>query len=188
MWIGVRVRPASPRDRVSGLQRKFAQLALLLLPVLGPLFADQAESNDRVLKVEPVLVEIRKPDGAEELGDFEEKRLAGRFTHADSVRWVRGLRPGLDVVWTNAATDVVEFSLTVPNAGDTLRAAVLWQYGVVRGTTAVRVDRRGRSRYRWDLKDDAGESVDAGVYAVHLYCGNASTIFYVVVDGGGLRD
>jgi len=116
------------------------------------------------------------------MGIYEERREAGEFSKADSVRWLSGMKPDTEVAWTEPTTRAVDFTLTGRSTSDTVSVWITRTYGIVRQNMSLVADHRGRYRCRWNLDNDAGARVEPGVYCVRFERKKfKATIFYVVV-------
>jgi flagellar hook assembly protein FlgD len=116
------------------------------------------------------------------MGIYEERREAGEFSKADSVRWLSAMKPDTEVAWTEPTTRAVDFTLTGRSTSDTVSVWIMWRYGMVRQKMSLVADHRGRCHFRWNLDNDAGARVEPGVYCVWFERKKfKATLFYVVI-------
>jgi hypothetical protein len=177
------------RSRLFGqLTRSGVVLSLeagILLSLLSFMLASTSDARPAVARASVVLndAQARRPSSTEEIGVLEDRRITHTWSEAESSAWLKGLRPGVDVVWTEAHTRRVELTVSVAGLDDTLNVGVLGTDGVVRAWTPLVANLHVQCQYKWDMKDDSGKRVEPGLYSIYLRLvrRNVGKILYVVV-------
>lgn len=158
-------------------------MVMLFLSLLSFMFVGIGEARAAVARVSVVLDEDRTHalGTTREIGVLEDRRLTHTWSEAESTAWLKGLRPGVDVVWTKPHTRAVVLNISAPGMDDTLRAGVLGTDGMVRTWAPLVADARAQCQYSWNMKDDCGKRVEPGLYSIYLRRRNVGKILYIVV-------
>lgn len=95
----------------------------------------------------------------------------GHFTREDSSKWLRSLRPGVEILWITKKTAGVRVSVTTGAPGDSVEVGI----GQVeppetphRRLPTRFADAERRTEVYWDLRDSNRKRIKPGLYYVSL--------------------
>ena len=161
------------------LARAFCACAVIGLLVAA--FSSRAESGSQFALASVDMTEMTafpKSD-IDEPSLTELDRIRGRFSREDSSRWLRALRPGVEILWITKNIAGVRISVTTSAAGDSVEVGI----GQVEPPdTPLRrlptrfADSERRTEVLWDLCDSNGKRIKPGLYYMSLTVTSATRL------------